>query len=59
MWLTAAGKHMHSCLPCYHSVVEVVDGGTSSITSSENMIMTEMASGAGLNKGIRGGAVRL
>lgn len=36
------------------SVVEVVDGGSSSVTSSENRVMTEVAAGAGLNRGHRG-----
>lgn len=37
-----------------YSVVEVVDGGSSNITSCESRVMTEMAAGAGLNGGHQG-----
>lgn len=34
-----------------YSVVEVVDGGSGSVTSGESRVMTEMATGAGLSRG--------
>lgn len=37
-----------------YSVLEVVGGGSSNVTSSENKVMTEMAAGAGLNRGHQG-----
>lgn len=37
-----------------YSVGEVVDGESSNVTSSENRVMTEMAAGAGLNRGNQG-----
>lgn len=37
-----------------YSVVEVVDGGSSNVTSCENRVMTERAAGAGLNRGHQG-----
>lgn len=37
-----------------YSVVEVVDGESSSVTSSENRVMTEVAVGPGLNRDCQG-----
>lgn len=37
-----------------YSVMEVVDGGSSNVTSSEHRVMTEVAAGAGLHRGHRG-----
>lgn len=34
-----------------YSVAEVVDGESGNVTSGESRVMTEMAAGAGLNRG--------